>query len=77
MYVFAYFAAAGIVALGGSMVVSPLRTTRALHEWYIVPPAVLAKQRVRVALCRLIGVVLIAGGCWLAASITHALAQSV
>jgi hypothetical protein len=72
MYVFAYIAALAIVALGGALTVSPVRSTRALHEWYIVPPEVRPGQRVGLLECRMVGVALLVGGATFAARITHA-----
>ncbi|MGO9873096.1 MAG: hypothetical protein ACLPVY_04780 [Acidimicrobiia bacterium] len=76
-YVFAYIAALAIVGLGGALAVSPVRSTRALHEWYIVPPAVRPGQRVRLLVCRAVGVALLIGGAAFAVSITHAVLSSL
>jgi len=73
MYAFAYVAAAAIVVLGGALVVAPARVTRALHDWYIVPPRVEAAQRLRLAICRAVGLALCGGGVVFALSITTAL----
>ena len=77
MYVFAYIAAAAMVALGVALLVRPVRSTQVLHEWYIVPPVVRSEQRVRVVACRLVGAGLLAGGCALAVSITQVIFRLV
>jgi len=75
MYVFAYIAAATMAGLGVALVVSPVRSTQVLHDWYIVPPAVRPEQRVRVMACRIAGAGLFVGAGALALSITHAIYQ--
>jgi hypothetical protein len=77
MYAFAYIAAVAMTALGIALLVAPVRTTGALHEWYIVPPAVRPHQKVRAAACRLVGAILLAGGGALAASITQVIFKLV
>jgi hypothetical protein len=77
MYVFAYIAAAAMAVLGGALVVAPVRATHVLHEWYIVPPAVLPRQRLRLVVCRIVGASLIVGGCALAVSITQVISKLV
>jgi hypothetical protein len=77
MYVFAYIAAFAIVALGGALAVSPVRSTRALHEWYIVPPEVRRGQHLRLLACRLTGVALLLGGVAFAVSITRLVTSSL
>jgi hypothetical protein len=71
MYVFAYIAAAATAVLGVALLVVPVRATHALHEWYIVPPAVRPEQKVRVATCRIVGAGLVIGACALAINITR------
>ena len=44
-----------IVLLGLGLVVAPARVTSALNEWYVLPPAVRAEQRIRLTLVRAIG----------------------
>jgi hypothetical protein len=73
MYVFAYIAAATMAALGLALLIIPVRSTRVLHDWYIVPPALRPEQRLRVAACRLVGAALVLGGIALAISITNAI----
>ena len=77
MCVFAYIAAAAIVALGVALLVAPVRATRALNEWYLVPPAIQPGQRIGLAVCRLIGLGLAAGGCALAVSTTYAISRAL
>ena len=76
MYVFAYIAALAIVGLGGALAVSPVRSTRALHEWYIVPPEIRPGQRARLLICRVVGIALAVGGAAFAVSITHLVTTS-
>jgi len=76
IYVCAYIAALTNVGLGGALAVSPVRSTRALHEWYIVPPEVRPGQHVRLLVCRAVGVALLIGGAAFAVSITHTVLSS-
>ena len=73
MYFFAYVAATAIAALGVALAVFPVRSTRALHEWYLVPPEVRSHQKLGVMACRLVGVGLLVGAGLFAVSITDAL----
>jgi hypothetical protein len=71
MYVFAYIAAAVMAFLGFALFLAPVRATRALHQWYIVPPAVQPEQTLQLAACRIVGIGLVGGGVALAVSITQ------
>jgi uncharacterized membrane protein YedE/YeeE len=77
MYVFAYLAATAIVALGCALFIAPVRTTRALNEWYLVPPRLRPEQKVAVTAGRLVGLGLVAGGCSLGVSVTYALGRAL
>ena len=77
MYVFAYVAAVAIAVLGGALLVAPVRSTRTLHDWYIVPPALEPAQRLRVAVCRVVGAGLVFGAIALAVSITVAVTKLI
>ena len=76
MSVFAYVAALGMGALGFALLVVPVRSMRALHEWYIVPPEIRPGQRARLLICRMIGVALAVGGAAFALSITRLVVTS-
>jgi hypothetical protein len=75
MYFFAYVAATAIAALGVALAVFPVRSTRALHEWYLVPPEVRAHQKLGLVACRLVGIGLLIGAAVFAISITDALGR--
>jgi hypothetical protein len=77
MYVFAYVAAAAIVALGFALLFAPVKTTRALHEWYLVPPELRPDHKIGVVAGRTVGLGLAAGGCSLAISVTYALGRAL
>jgi hypothetical protein len=77
MSAFAYIAAAAMAALGFALLVVPVRSMRALHEWYIVPPEIRPEQKFRVAICRMVGTGLVVGSCAFAISITYALGRAL
>ena len=77
MYVFAYIAAAAMAGLGVALCVMPVRATHALHDWYIVPPAVRPEQKLGVIVCRIVGGALVLGGAALAVSITQVIFRLV
>ena len=77
MYVFAYIAAVAMVGLGLMLLLAPVRSTQALHEWYIWPPALQPHQRLGLAGCRVLGTGLVLGGCSLAVSITYAIDRAL
>jgi hypothetical protein len=62
------FVAPAACCLGVCLLVAPSRATRALHEWYIVPPAVQPGHRVRLFVVRLCGALLIVFSVFLAVS---------
>jgi hypothetical protein len=66
-------AAPAIAGLGVSFLVAPGRTSRALHEWYIVPPAIQPGHRIGLLLGRMVGAGLIALAIDLAIHVTHLL----
>jgi hypothetical protein len=77
MYVFAYVAAAAMAALGFGLLFVPVRSMRALHEWYIVPPEIYPDQKLRIAACRAVGTGLVVGSCLFAISITYAIGRAL
>ena len=77
MSVFAYIAALAMAALGFALLFVPVRSTRALHEWYIVPPEIRSDQKLRIAICRVVGTCLVVGGCVFAISITYAISRAL
>ena len=74
---FAYVAALAMAALGFALLVVPVRSMRALHEWYIVPPEIHPDQKLRIVVCRLVGTGLVVGGCVFAISITYAIGRAL
>jgi hypothetical protein len=77
MSVFAYVAAIAMAALGFALLVVPVRSMHALHEWYIVPPEIHPDQKLRIAVCRLVGTSLVVGSCVFAISITYAIGRAL
>lgn len=77
MSAFAYIAAVAMVGLGLVLLIAPVRTMQALHEWYIWPPALQPRQRLGLMACRVLGTGLVLGGCSLAVSITYAISRAV
>ncbi len=68
-------AVAGMVMLGGALLIDPARCARALNEWYVIVPEVAATSRIGRFLCRAAGAGLIVGGAALAVSALHLISQ--
>lgn len=77
MSVFAYVAAAAMAALGFALLLVPVRSMRALHEWYIVPPEIHPEQKLRIAVCRVVGAGFVVGSCVFGISITYAIGRAL